>query len=95
MNSNRYTNYKLTVAAGANGSQTFTGTEPRVIYVVPSAANAAHMILTPSSSVTNAGANDLLVPADGLQFEASRALDRISIHNSSGAGIDVYIAVLD
>lgn len=95
MEAGRQTNYKITIAAGATTEQTFTGTEPKTVVVVPSAGSAAHMLFIPASAATVATATDLMVPADGLTFEIGRGLDRISVFNSSGGSIDFYIAVLD
>jgi len=89
-------NNMLTIANGAAGEYKmgdYVSTEKRLI-IVPESGAILHLLLTPESSTNNADAEDLLIPASGLDILAGRSLDRISIYNATGSQKKAYISVL-
>ena len=85
---------KITVPAGAAVDQdidTVCSTE-KLIKFVPS-ATGIHLLLTPKSSTHAADASDYLLPTTGDGFLVGRGLDRITLFNTTGGELSVYVAI--
>ncbi len=91
---NMYTQ-RIAIAANNGAEQDFDNvvSTEKILMLMPSAAGI-HVLLTPVSSTVTADADDYLLPTVGKEFLVGRGLDRVTLYNTTGGTVYVYVAIL-
>jgi len=94
MQAAKITNYTLSPGAHAAAHQDIPITlEPIAISVI-AGATGQHLKITNDVDAVEATTDDYLLPnGTEVEFEISRALNRISIYNDTGGTVKSYIAL--
>ena len=89
-----YATYKLSPAGTGSAEVDLSNIRSgKLVKIIPQ-ATGIHLLITPVSDTTDADANDYLLPTVGSEFPLGGGLDRISVYNSTGGTLNVYVAVL-